>query len=305
MQLNGVTIGIPLFNEVRHIEAAIHSAAGQCEALVISDNGSEDGSSTICQKVCGEYQHATYIRHSSNQGSSFNFHFLLERARTPYFMWLGGHDLIPEMYVARLRHALHARPDAVLAYGTARHIDATGLQIAQYGYDYHRLLSADSPTVRLLGLIRFLSDCSLIHGVFRTSAIQSAWTNEQCLGADHVLLAKAALIGTFIYVPESYLLRRTVRTGDTPEAQLLRVRGSASMNTPPSYAPMQRMLYALAIETAQEQGWSGLETRLKARYFLTRRFGPFAETLVGRKLEHLALSVISTTRTASRLIRSR
>jgi hypothetical protein len=113
------------------------------------------------------------------------------------------------------------------------------------------------------------------------------------------------LIGTFIYVPESYLLRRTVRTGDTPEAQLLRVRGSASMNTPPSYAPMQRMLYALAIETAQEQGWSGLETRLKARYFLTRRFGPFAETLVGRKLEHLALSVISTTRTASRLIRSR
>ncbi|MBT8120914.1 MAG: glycosyltransferase, partial [Gammaproteobacteria bacterium] len=40
---NGLTIGIPVYNEKDRIERAIRSAAPQCEKLIVSDNASSDG----------------------------------------------------------------------------------------------------------------------------------------------------------------------------------------------------------------------------------------------------------------------
>lgn len=285
MHRNGVTIGIPVYNEQAFIESAIRSAAPQCETLRISENSSTDNSAAICEALCRDYSNAVCVRQQTNIGAADNFKFLLEQTTTPYFMWLGGHDMIPDGYVSVLKQALDDDSSAVLAFGAARHIAVGDAESLRYEYFYSAGLADESPTVRLLTLIRFLSDCSLVHGVFRTNVLKNAWPAEKCLGVDHILLAKAALVGKFVYVPETHLIRRDAHPGDTTEAQLVRITGESADGMEARYTEMQRKLFELSMVTTKSQGLAGLVFLLKARYYLVSGFGPFAETGPMRGLE--------------------
>jgi hypothetical protein len=162
----------------------------------------------------------------------------------------------------------------VLAYGAAQHIDLFDNKCARYEYFYSRFLESDFPRTRLLALIRHLSDCSLIHGLFRTRALRDAWVNEAFIGADQVVLSKAALLGSFSYRPETYLLRRDVHAADTKNAQLERIAGRSPIGSA-SYREMQRQQYVLVRDATRGGGPQGAWDRFKARAFLVGRFGPF------------------------------
>jgi len=285
---NGVTIGIPLYNEARYIEATIRSAAPQCERALVSDNASTDGSSDVCEALSREYPSVTFTRHPQNQGSAFNFHYVFERASTPYFMWLGGHDVLSDGYVDNLVRLLESNPDAVLAYGAPQYVDGDGKSIGHYEYSFAPLLADRSPAVRTLALIRYLFDCSLVYGVFRTDALRAALKANGAtpyLGADHVLLGRAALAGRFVHDPDTHFLRREMRAGDTAAAQVKRMKGDAAPAGEVSRRTMQREQYALAARASADAGLARTLFRLRARYHLVRRFGPFGEGFADRQLD--------------------
>jgi glycosyltransferase involved in cell wall biosynthesis len=292
---NGVTIGIPLYNEARFIEAALRSAAPQCEVVLVSDNASSDASSRICADVAGEFPNVLVGRLPKNMGSVFNFRHVLEQATTPFFMWLGGHDLLPPDYVRTLVAALEINPSAVMAYGSTRYIGLDGEPTGTYEYGFHRLLSDRSAAVRTLALIRHLDDCSLLHGVFRTNALRDAWDGCEEAGYmafDHVLLGHAALKGRFIAVPRTHLIRRNAHPDDTATAQFKRITGDAKRDRAPtveelSRATMQRAQYALAENASQHRGVDDWLYRLRARWHLVNRFGPFGTTPVTSRLDRL------------------
>ncbi|MGA8148086.1 MAG: glycosyltransferase family 2 protein [Gallionellaceae bacterium] len=288
MQCKGVTIGIPLYNEEKYIEEAIRSAASQCETVWVSDNASTDGSASICERVSREYPNVHFVRQPHNMGAVSNFRFVLDKADTPFFMWLGGHDALPDDYVRQLTQLLEDCPDAVLAYGTSRLVDLNGKPIGDYDYFYHEMLADRSPTTRVLGLIRHLSDCSLIHGIFRTEALRAAWHAtgvDAFLGVDHVLLTLAAIKGPFVYAPETCLIRRNAHPADTPQEQVKRMDPRQRDKEQVSYQEMQRRQYALAATASKDIGLSGFLFRLMARFYLVERFGPFGETFIARELD--------------------
>jgi len=292
---NGVTIGVPLYNEERYVEATLRAAAPQCETLTISDNASTDRSVEVCEASRREHANITLVRQPQNTGAWNNFRFVLDSATTPYFMWLGGHDLLPPGYVDGLVAALASRPDAVLAFGSTRYIDANGDPQHTYECDFGDLLADPSPATRTLALIRLLSDCAMIHGVFRTGALQAAFRacgSGGYLGVDHVLLGHAALEGPFVYQPTVQLTRRNPHSGDTTGAQLHRIHGAAASAPPPpadtrSRVEMQRQQYAMAVATSREVGPAALLYRLRARYHLVSRFGPFGESPVEQRLDRV------------------
>ncbi len=283
-----VTIGIPLYNEERYIEEAIRSAASQCEKVWVSDNASTDGSAAICERLSREYSNIHFVRQPHNMGGITNFKFLLDKAETPYFMWLGSHDALPDGYVRKLTQLLDDCPDAVLAYGASRHVDVGGKPIVDYDYFYHEMLAHKLASTRVLGLIRHLHDCSLIYGVFRTETLRAVWDEsgmDAFHGADHVLLTSAAIKGPFVYAPETYLIRRDAHPADTREAQLKRLDPKQSDKEQLTFREMQRRQYALAASMSEGTGLSGLLFRFKARFSSVRRFGAFGESLMTRKLD--------------------
>jgi glycosyltransferase involved in cell wall biosynthesis len=283
----GVTIGIPLFNEAPFIEAAIRSAAPQCETLLVADNCSTDGSVEICNALAAEYSNLVFINHGSNQGATSNFRFVMDRADSPYFMWLGGHDWIPTDYVRLLRRVLDSDPLATLAFGDVAHMSCAGKEVSRYQYFFSDGLAQEHSVDRFLCIVKFLHDCSLIHGLARTASLKSVWEEMNFLGGDHVLLAKLVLAGKFLYVPNTFLFRRDVHATYSPQSQLERITGTTQTRKVVTYERMQNTLYALAVEKFEGQGRLWRYDLLNVRFWLVSRFGPFCEGINGKLIDRV------------------
>ena len=71
-----VTIGIPVYNGMARIERAIesvHSQTYQHIQIVISDNGSSDGTEAICWESAEKSDRKTFLNNPENLGATKNF----------------------------------------------------------------------------------------------------------------------------------------------------------------------------------------------------------------------------------------
>lgn len=205
---NKLTIGIPTYNDIRFIERTLSSAVQQADEIIISDNDSTDGTSEVCQRFAEKYQNIRYIHQQHNLGAAANFWFVFKEAKTDYFMWLGGHDVIPEGYANELLAAFAAFPDIASAYAPAHRLrpDYSTKHIQTFD-ELAVDLSSESADVRVMRLVASLTDCFILHGIFRRSILASAisahdellpFTN--CFFADHLLLSEVARFGRMIRV---------------------------------------------------------------------------------------------------------
>jgi glycosyltransferase involved in cell wall biosynthesis len=124
-----VSIGLPVYNGMPHLRAAIDTLLKQNYPhieLIISDNASEDGTGDFCRALAQIHPHVHYVRNAHNIGPADNFKSVLERARGDYFMWAAHDDKWSEHYVSALVESLSAKPAAVLATPTVIHLREDG-----------------------------------------------------------------------------------------------------------------------------------------------------------------------------------
>lgn len=92
-----VSIGMPVFNGEPFIREALDSLLAQTFTdfeLIISDNGSTDGTEAICREYAACDARIRYVRQTGNCGVLFNFQFVLDAARGEYFMWMACDDIV-------------------------------------------------------------------------------------------------------------------------------------------------------------------------------------------------------------------
>jgi hypothetical protein len=185
-----------------------------------------------------------------------------------------------------LKELLDKDLSASLAFGGAIHIDRVGNEVCKYQYAFSDHLANSHASQRLLAIIKYLHDCSLIHGLFRTSSLKAAWGDMHYLKGDHVLLARAILGGKFLYAPETSLLRREVRYTVSDAAQLERITGvkhDDRVRLLPT--EMQCAQYELAVQESRQMVSGALAFRTTAWFWLVSRFGPFSKRKAGRIIE--------------------
>jgi glycosyltransferase involved in cell wall biosynthesis len=96
-----VTIGIPVYNEQKHLAKSVESAINQTykEILIlVSDNCSTDSSFKIAKEYEERDSRIKVYKQPKNIGTA-NFEFLLKKAETEYFCFLGGHDILKENFI--------------------------------------------------------------------------------------------------------------------------------------------------------------------------------------------------------------
>ena len=79
-----VTIGLPVYNGMPHLEVALRTLLAQDYPnieLLIADNASQDGTEALCRATARQYPHVRYHRQPENLGPALNFKWVLERAR--------------------------------------------------------------------------------------------------------------------------------------------------------------------------------------------------------------------------------
>lgn len=91
-----ITIGIPVYNSEEFIKKHIETLLTQTFqnfSIIISDNGSTDDTTRICEEISNNDNRIVFYRHEENKGAFWNFNFIINKATTEYFVMSAPDDL--------------------------------------------------------------------------------------------------------------------------------------------------------------------------------------------------------------------
>lgn len=214
-----VTIGIPFYNESKYLSATIESALNQTFSgiqIILCDNCSTDGSYEIAKTYAERDSRIVLYRHEKNEGPVFNFTFAFKKNESPFFVWLGGHDMFAPTYIADALAVFNTYPDTVLAYPGAVSVDVAGNLLDEIRDNYDT--SGLSTSSGILKIAQNFNNGYVIHGVFRREVL-SQLRFEKVFGPDIAMIFKTATLGTIRQVPGVGFYRRTVRVESAEQAQ--------------------------------------------------------------------------------------
>jgi glycosyltransferase involved in cell wall biosynthesis len=209
-----ISVGMPVYNGARHLEAAIQSVLRQSHGdfkLYISDNASTDQTEEICRDFAGQDSRIVYRRNETNVGAARNYNLLYDLAKGPYFRWFNADDIsTPDLHEKCLR-VLEANPDAVLCCGQTQLIDDTGKVTDSYRENLD--LRQERSDERYRQFCKVAGMTNAIYGLMRSPAVGSTalMGNGSYMDADTMFMAELSLYGKFIVIDEPLFFRRMHR----------------------------------------------------------------------------------------------
>ncbi|HWR21476.1 MAG TPA: glycosyltransferase family 2 protein [Verrucomicrobiae bacterium] len=203
-----VSIGLPVYNGERFLREALDSLVGQTFGdfeLIISDNGSTDGTQEICRAYAAKDRRIRYYRQDQNHGGAWNHNRVFELSKGEYFKWASHDDVCDPALLSRCVEVLDADPSVVLCYSKVRIIDEHG-RVENYAVE----LATDSPNPqeRFRDLMLIPHRCFQIYGLIRSRDLKMTPLFAACSAADRPLLARLGLAGRFHEVPEYLFVSR-------------------------------------------------------------------------------------------------
>jgi len=221
MTVPRVTIGLPVYNGQDLLPRALRALAAQQLAdfdLSISDNCSDDRTEDICRQFASDDPRCRYIRQPRNIGAVANFLFVLEQARTPYFMWAAHDDYwLPEFASANCS-VLDSRDDVVLSVSQMQFVDGDGDVVGLVEPGTEPLLGSAREN-----LVKYLENPaanSRFYGIHRTEVIRKCARLRRSIWAqDWLIMARTLKFGKHFEV-DRCLFHRSAR-GMSSQAEKL------------------------------------------------------------------------------------
>jgi glycosyltransferase involved in cell wall biosynthesis len=201
-----ITIGMPVYNEGKYVSQTIQSALSQTFKnfqIIISDNNSQDNTYDICCSYAEKDSRIKVFRQRKNIGALENFKFVLEKADTPFFIYLSGHDLWHPQLLEKLLEGFENSSDKDLVLVFPGAVWVGGGKIEE-NYD---TTGINDPIERFKFIVKKLGTCTLFYGLWRTDVIKKL-NFRSIIKNDVLILAQASLIGKFKKVNEELFFRR-------------------------------------------------------------------------------------------------
>lgn len=199
-----VSIGLPIYNEERHLAEALDSLLAQDYAnieVVISDNASTDATAEICAAYAARDKRIRYLRNDINIGGMENFNRVVECARGDYFMWASGHDLRHPSFVSRCLAVMRQDTQIVLCHSEAVWIDENGQQLESVAsrLDTSQLYDQLS---RMQITMWSIVEAFAIYGLVRAKQFKATHLYQPVYSPDVSLLIELSLLGKCAFIPE-------------------------------------------------------------------------------------------------------
>lgn len=206
-----VTVGIPVYNGERYVREAVQSVIEQDYRqleILISDNGSTDGTVAILEELAATDQRIRLLLNPENAGAARNFNLVLDEGRGDYTVWVASDDRIEPEYISQAVKILETRPDAIGVYSNAVRIDENGTIVGDYSDSVARArLDHPDAAVRVRDSILGFP-AVVVFGVMRRDAMMKTGKHGDYIGGDRVLVMELALLGRLVRIEEALFARR-------------------------------------------------------------------------------------------------
>ena len=201
-----ITAGVPVYNNGSTLKRAVESLLAQSLPPVridISDNASSDSTEEVGRALAAQHPSVHYTRQPFNLGANGNFSFLLQRAETPYFMWLAADDYVLPSYLEKTSGYLDAHPDMTTC--------VSQVQFTQEG-EPSGLASGGWPLrdYKNRNLARYLDNPGAnvrLYGLHRTEVLRRASPPGNFHAFDWAVMAGTLLSGKHEEIPEILMFR--------------------------------------------------------------------------------------------------
>ena len=203
-----LTVGIPLYNDSEYFEEALLSLLNQTYKnfdIVISDNGSTDGVENIYKRYLDD-ERVKIIKHKKNLGAFYNFEFLYEQCKTPYFMWFSSHDVLDPTYIEKNINFLINHQDYILSASKVRMIDENNNDLGLKNDYTYNTYSTKTPFWRYFYSIYDKLEAGFIHGIFVKEKIDLEFYKTH--GSDDIMLSHFMYKGKLNLIEEELFFRR-------------------------------------------------------------------------------------------------
>jgi len=223
-----ITVGIPVYNGEQYIQKAINSVLTQSYTnfeLIISDNASTDSTEEICKKFVQKDSRIKYVRQQMNEGTDFNFSFVLSEARSKYFAWLAADDYWEPTFLEKNIAALESDDNIVGSIGLVKFYGIENFHIKknlsykiknkikrgsndEYEKYEHVRPVFGSYEKKASTYLRF-DQASFVYGLFRTEKLKKRRISVDMAGWDLIMILNILKEGD-LYVVDEVLLHRFV-----------------------------------------------------------------------------------------------
>ena len=296
-------LGMTLYNNAAKLPEAIDSLLAQTRGdfvLVMVDDGSTDGTESICRAYAARDPRIRYHRHAERQGmvATWFRSSVIGRQEAPeaeFFAWASDHDRWHPRWYEALVAELDASPQAVLAYPLTRRLTTDGEEIIK---EPRRFDTAGLTDVRA----RWAHFCrnavgagDMVYGLIRYAAFEASGVFRPVLRPDRLLIAELTLRGEIHQVPEVLWFRRNGAASSVArQRQTLMLPGTEPtwFWWPPfmQHAAMLRREYdaatlaSLGISTSE---WPGMLRQLQLAYGWRHVRKTDTSTAIGRGIERV------------------
>ncbi|GAB3800172.1 hypothetical protein GCM10028798_14300 [Humibacter antri] len=205
-----LTFGIPVYNGEHYLGSALGSVQEQGESdirIVISDNGSTDGTQEICRTASAHDERIEYHRYEENRGGIWNYRNVTELCRTELFSWMAADDIkLPGFARATIAALDGGGPETAFACPRTRIINGEGVVYEDLN-DASMGLDAETAHQRVRNMLHAQASHAM-YGVIRMSALRKTRGIRSVLGDDIVLLVELLCAGKMATAPEQAFLQR-------------------------------------------------------------------------------------------------
>lgn len=203
-----VSIGFGTYKGIDYIEKALTCLTTQSYQnieLIISDNGSTDGSGEVCRAFASRDSRIQLYRQERNIGIPSNFNFLLQKANGKYFMWAADDDLWHPDFISTLVKALEENPNAASAMSQVVFFDDNEKRIESLAKQEKTDYSSSTAFKRLIKFVKRFED-SMTYGLFRRDVIEKitfpSWnygiTKNDPINTSYPIIAYLLTKGNFV-----------------------------------------------------------------------------------------------------------
>jgi hypothetical protein len=177
----------------------------------------------------------------------------MKQANTPYFMWLGGHDLLLRDYITQGISILAEQKKVALVYPLILPIDPEGNEMDGKPFNLNDDLDSKGLGFvdRLCKVAKNSFSCYANYGIMRTESTHFI-PFKKIEGTDHLILFHLATLGDIVLLNQTGIGARQHRTETTQERKSRYIReGIMDSNDrfPYENHALQYLLYILQSQT--------------------------------------------------------